>query len=198
MGVILNKVTSGGTIKFLALSPREALQVPFGFSDWTKIRIGMMLGYTNLTEANANMDSFGSPSIVATTERDRLFYGVKKLGSSFPSENNDPFVGLKSYGANTHVDFPQTFSDHRNNHGSEIHLGVHHPNGSKDGYHFSVPLNQAYALVTPSAQNDELAGFAGFPVIYLEIVNKGQSNQKIIVRRQIFAAELPIRASLEM
>jgi hypothetical protein len=182
MGVILNKSTTGGTIKFLALSPREALQIPFGFSDWTKIRIGMMLGYTDLTSANANMDGFGSASIVATTERDRLFYGIKKQGPTFPRENNDVFVGFKTYGANTYVDFPITFFDHRNFHGSETHLGVHHPNGSKEGKHFEVALNAGWPLVQPSAQNDETSLFAGFPVVYLEIVNKGQSNQKIIVR----------------
>lgn len=184
MGVIYTKTASAGNQNFLALSPREALAFPFPFgSDWTKIRIGMMIGYTSLTSPNASLDGFGTATLnPAVTERDRLFYGIKKMGNSFPREDNQPFVGFKSYGAQTSIDFPITLFDHRNFHGSEIHLGVHHPNNSKEGHHFNVSLNAGYNMVNPSSANNSTGTFAGFPILALDVVNKGQANQKLRVR----------------
>ncbi len=185
MAEIYTKSTTVGNENCVILEPRQALIYPFGptiGSNWTKIRICMMMSHTSLSAGNANMDGFGSPSIVANNVRDRLYYGVKKIGSDFPAEVNQPFLGFRSYGANTSIDFPQTIFDQRNTYGSLIYLGVHHPNGNVEGKLYDPGPNQAYGLVFPPSSNDDLSGFAGAPVIAFEVINKGESNQKIIIR----------------
>lgn len=181
MGLIYTKSTTAGNKNCVILDPEEALIYPFGFSDWTKIRVSMMLSYTSSSASNANMDSFGTQSIAASNERQRMFYGVKKLGSNFPAENNEPFVGLKTYGATTEVGFPTSGFDHRNPHALS-YIGVHHPNGSVDGFKFDPVINQAFGLVGPVNLMSSTSLYAGLIHMYLEVVNKGQSNQQLIVR----------------
>ena len=182
MAIIATKTTVFGGENNVILNPKEAMYYPFGFTDWTKMRFVMMLGYTDLTSPNANMDAFGTQLIPASKERDRLFYGVSTNGTQFPREANQPFVGIKTYGAQTYASFPQTIFDQRQQHGDLTYIGVHHPNGSPEGKLFDPGINQAWSLVSPPNQFNQTSQFAGVPVIYMEIVNKGQANQQMIVR----------------
>lgn len=182
MAVIYTKSTSVGNENCVIASPREAIVYPFGFSNWNKIRVGMFLSYTSPTDPNANMDGYGSAVISAVTDADRIHYGVKKNVPGIPSLINQPFVGFKNYGSQTYIQFPTTTFDHRNQHGPYGVVGVHHPNGGSEGKVFDDNLNQAFTIVQPSAADDDASGFAGLFTLYLEIVNKGKSNQQMIVR----------------
>jgi hypothetical protein len=183
MAVIYPKSTTAGTMNAVILDPKQALVYPFGFDDWTKIRVGILISYTTPSDDNASMDSYGSPSIVAVNDRDRLYYGIKRVSSNFPRENNEVFVGLKSSGATTYIDFPAAFLDHRNGHGAFTHVGVFHPNGSVDGKAYDPVLNQAYGIVSPSSANVSTSGYAGLITWYLEIINKGKANQQLLIRQ---------------
>ncbi len=182
MGVISTKSTIYGGENNLILNPKEALYYPLGFKDWTKLRFVMMMGYTKLSDDNADMDNFGNQSILASTERDRFFYGVTKNGTQFPREANQPFVGIKSYGAHTFAYFPQTIFDQRQTHGDYTYIGLHHPNGQPEGKLYNSFVSDYWTLVSPPDQFNLTSQFAGLPVIYMEILNKGQANQQMIVR----------------
>lgn len=182
MAVITTKTTVFGGENNIILNTKEGLYYPFGFDDWTKLRFVMMMGYTTTGADNANMDGLGTTLIAAANERQRFFYGVTRNGSGFPRENNQPFVGIKSYGAQTWASFPQSLFDQRQQHGDLTYIGVHHPNGSPEGKLFDPGINQAWSLVSPPTQFNQTSQFAGVPVIYMEIINKGQANQQMLVR----------------
>jgi hypothetical protein len=185
MAVIYPKPTTVGTENCVILQPKESLIYPMGIgSDWTKIRVGICISYTSPSNENASMDGYGTAQLSsATTEKDRLHYGLKRVAPAFPREANDVFVGLKSYGSSTYIGFPASFIDHRNPHGPITYVGVHHPNGSVDGKAYDDSLNEAYGIVTPSSQNNQTSVFTGLIIWYFEVVNKGQANQQLLVRQ---------------
>lgn len=180
MAVIYPKTTDAGIENCVILNPAQALMYPFSFKDWTKLRVSMTLSYTDTVEPNKQLNAFGTPSIPAASEKDRLFYGIKKLGNSFPGDNNDVFLGLKSYGNATSVSFPDAGFDFGNAHGQKIGIGVHHPNQRYDGTIFSG--GNAYSLNGPPNIFAFPAGFAGTICFYFEVIDKGLATQRLIVK----------------
>ncbi len=180
MAVIYTKTVSGGTANCVIANPRQAVIYPFDVGDWTKIKIGMALSFTQAVNPNADLEN-QTKNITASNARDRIYYGVKPYSLNFPEENNEPFVGYRTYGSNSFITFPPMFLDHRNEHGTIGYVGMHHPNGSVEGKAYDPGLNQAYGL-SPSASFDELSGYGAIIVMQLQILNKGQNNQKIHVR----------------
>lgn len=178
MAVIYTKPTSFGNENALILSPREALSYPFPFSDWTKARACMAIGYTTVNDPNDNMDGKGdfilSPPV---NERDRLMYGVKPMSGKFPSENNEAFVGLKTYNGRTYISFPQTIFDQRNIHGEDVYIGVHLPTKANE-----AKIMPGFGVISPPTQNNLTSNFCGYLTLYMEIINKGTANQQMLVR----------------
>ena len=156
MAVIAEKSTSVGNLNCLLLNGGEALYYPFNTGDnWNRIRVGMMMGWTNTTSVDANMDNFGTIQInPASNESQRIYYGVQRDGPHWGRETNGYFVGYRSEGYRTYVDFPLVFASHRNDHGQTNLLGVQHPNGGFEG------STADFSLVSPGSSNNQLSGYA--------------------------------------
>lgn len=182
MAIISTKVISGGTANAVILDPRQAFIYPFDIGEWNKIRVGMAISFTGVSSDNQNMDSFGTPSVSVSSARDRIYYGIKPHSQNFPQENNEPFIGFRSHGNSSYITFPPNFLDHRNEHGEKGYIGVHYPNGGVEGKLYDPLANEAYGVVTPTGLADDTIAHCGIITLYLEVLNKGMANQKMIVR----------------
>lgn len=164
------------TSKCVILDAKLGMRYPFHIMDWTHIRVGMAISWTR-SGNNDNLDNNGTFTIVNNTDVDRFHFGVMQYSTKFPADDSGKyFVGLKTFGTNSYVSFPWSLISGTTGMGDTLKIGVSH----KDGVQENVAGSNFWAQ--NSASWDDVYGYCAIFCLDLEIVNKGQANQQIIVK----------------
>ena len=179
-GEIFEKTISGGTDKCLIIDPNYAYQVPLTFgSDWTKIKLGMFLSYTNSTTAENTVFPYGVKNSGGTTNDSNSYIGFIKnqeskylpldasagsfIGHRFSqfdvlNSTNAPYSRLLDrFGT---LNFISTFQS------QEIE---------------SSNQSSFYSWLIPFWNIDAITSYMQYVSLEFEVFNKGQSNQYIAI-----------------
>ncbi len=190
MAKIYDKVITSpasGFDRTLILDPREALVYPSPYDDWTVLHVGFIVSATNVTGDNADL-SIDYPnhddgaSINAVSNRDRFYFGIKTNDSSFPGQQNLPFVGICS--ASGQSDFRNVYNGFsapnfaiENSSSSKFSVGVAHSNGTFETTQSTTPF------YTPNPSQMAATSLYGmFHGLTFTLNNKGLSNQSINIK----------------
>ncbi len=182
MAVIFGKTTNEpATRKAVASIGREVIDYTFELEPWNIIKVGFFYGFVNPSSPS---DAGSAADLAIANLRDNAMIGLRRYDvSKFPLENNTPFVGWKTTSASTQN---QMF-----NSGSPFfswthqilntRYGVFHPNGIVEGEAESTQ-NSGTAFST-NCNEGATSLFARFQCMYFEVINKGQPNQQILLKK---------------
>lgn len=178
MAIIYTKSTTAGPQNCVILDYRQSMYYPFKLKDWNHARFALVVSYTAATE-NSDLNNFGTQSITANQDKDRIFFGVKRYSQNYPgAESGEYFCGFKTFGAYSSISFPDVFFGGKNVHGESCTIGVSHSDGSHQGHDFDLSDLNSFVLCAPD-EFDNTSTYSALLCFDMEIVNKGQSNQQV-------------------
>jgi len=174
----------------LILEPREALQMPFKFKDWTRLQVGVAFDFVNSSYESypdpINSTQISTETLNVTTPKDKLYFGIKDDSQVFPGFSNSVFagystIGSQSYFTNSGVGTPRYLEIR--NFGKVVSL----PNTS-----VTEILGEIVRYATYGS-----SFYYGFILLDFNILNKGKSNQQIQISiyESSSSSEIPIQAN---
>lgn len=172
---IFAKATANSTIsKCVILGSKKGMRFPFHVVDWSRLRVGVAMSYT--LSGDNDMQGFGTFSIANASDEDKIHLGLMRYSTKFPSANSGQyFLGLRTAGTNTYMDFPYTLFSASTGIGDTTQIGVVHKNGT-------TQTATGFNSFSTSPSWNGTIGYCNIFTLDLEILNKNQSNQQIIVK----------------